>query len=68
MMEHLNGNRDLYDIRAYDVKRNSSADVVRWALNDLRRKQVSNFLVLCSPSIADVVITQVVKQIFYSVK
>ncbi|KAL4230474.1 hypothetical protein ACF0H5_010856 [Mactra antiquata] len=58
MMEHLNGKRDLYDIRAYDVSKNSSADVARWALNDLRRKLVNNFLVLCSPSIADVVLTQ----------
>ncbi|XP_053400243.1 glutamate receptor ionotropic, kainate 2-like isoform X4 [Mercenaria mercenaria] len=58
MMEHINGKRDLYDIRAYDVQRNSSADVVRWALKDLRRKLVSNFLVICSPKIADVVMTQ----------
>lgn len=58
MMEHINGKRDLYDIRSYDVQRNSSADVVRWALKDLRRKPVSNFLVMCSPSIADVVLTQ----------
>ncbi|XP_052795001.1 glutamate receptor ionotropic, kainate 3-like isoform X2 [Mya arenaria] len=58
IMEHLHGRRDLYDIRAYDVQRNSSAEVVRWALKDLRRKLVTNFLVICSPDVTDVVLTQ----------
>ena len=64
MMEHLNGKRDMYDIRAYDVQRNSSADVVRWALKDLRRKLVTNFLIICSPEVADVVLTQVGAPVF----
>lgn len=59
MMEHLHGRRDLYDIRAYDVRRNASADVVRWALKDLRRQRVTNFLILCSPDVVEVVLTQV---------
>ena len=59
MMEHLHGRRDLYDIRAYDVRRNASADVVRWALKDLRRQHFSNYLVICSPDIVEVVLTQV---------
>ncbi|XP_060568232.1 glutamate receptor ionotropic, kainate 2-like isoform X3 [Ruditapes philippinarum] len=58
MMEHLNGKSDLYDIRAYDVQLNSSAEVVRWALKDLRRKLVTNFLIICSPEVADIVLTQ----------
>jgi len=59
MMEHIVGKRDLYDVRAYDVQQNSSADVVRWALKDLRKKLINNFLIICSPATADVVLTQV---------
>ncbi|XP_052281540.1 glutamate receptor ionotropic, kainate 2-like isoform X2 [Dreissena polymorpha] len=58
MMEHIHGRRDIYDIRTYDFRHNASADVIRWALKDLRRKLVTNFLVLCSPNVTEVVLTQ----------
>ena len=59
MMEHTKGRRDLYEIRAYNLQRNASADVVRWCLKDLRHRLVSNFLVICSPSTTNTVLTQV---------
>ena len=59
MIEHLQGRRDLYDIRPYNLQHNASADVVRWALKDLRHKLVFNFLVICSPSATNTVLTQV---------
>lgn len=59
MMENRKGHKDLYDIRSYNLQRNTSADVVRWTLKDLRNKSVSNFLVICSPSATNVILSQV---------
>ena len=59
MVEHLHGRRDLYDVRSYNLQHNASADVVRWALKDLRTKLVSSFLIICSPSATNTVLTQV---------
>ena len=59
MMGHTDASHSLYDIRAYDVLQNSTADVVRWALKHLRKNHVTNFLIVCSPETADIVLTQV---------
>lgn len=58
MMENRKGHKDLYDIRSYNLQRNTSADVVRWTLKDLRNKSVSNFLVICSPSATNAILSQ----------
>ncbi|KAL3878976.1 hypothetical protein ACJMK2_031298, partial [Sinanodonta woodiana] len=58
LLRHIHGERDIYDIRAYNIQHNTSADVVRWALKELREKEFTNFLVICTPEATSMVLTQ----------
>ncbi|KAL3878973.1 hypothetical protein ACJMK2_031295 [Sinanodonta woodiana] len=58
LLRHIHGERDIYDIRAYNIQHNTSADVVKWALKGLRKKELTNFLVICTPEATSMVLTQ----------
>ncbi|KAK3599487.1 hypothetical protein CHS0354_006615 [Potamilus streckersoni] len=58
LSRHIHGEKDVYDIRAYNIQHNTSADVVRWALKELREKEFTNFLVICTPEATSMVLTQ----------
>jgi len=51
--------RDTTDIKAYDIRTNSSSETIKYVLKDLRDKYFEYFILMCSSKNADFVLTQV---------
>jgi hypothetical protein len=51
--------RDTTDIKAYDIRTNSSSETIKYVLKDLRDKYFEYFILMCSSKNAALVLTQV---------
>lgn len=49
------------DLKAYNIRHNTSASYVREILKDVRNRYINRIIVICSPTNTNIVLTQVVQ-------